>query len=310
MNTTELKPLMESLVPIKEIGASLEDTSYAVSMQDICWPEPGELKLLSGRYCLIELGAPPPAAGAAGETHYQIETADGKAHAIGAVNCMLPGTSLTVRWSAGRRHSMVCLIEPERLGLLGGIDWYCDSLDPVRTLDVQNDKLRTSMAWLAQETLAPSFATHLTTTSLLTVLAIELRRHCWPQAKPEPEPAARLSPQQLGIVKGMVEAPGQPTDPSLASLAAACGLPSRELSVMFKRTTGQTLRSYVAATHIARAKLLLSDPDLLIKQVAFHSGFHSAAAFGEAFRHATGLTPLQYRERQGVRQRDPDTSRH
>ena len=73
---------------------------------------------------------------------------------------------------------------------------------------------------------------------------------------------------------------------------------------MFKRTAGQTMRSYVASTHIARAKLLLADGDLLIKQVAYRSGFRSAAAFGDAFRRATGLTPVQYRQSQGVISRE------
>jgi AraC family transcriptional regulator len=34
--------------------------------------------------------------------------------------------------------------------------------------------------------------------------------------------------------------------------------------------------------------------------VAYRSGFRSAAAFGEAFRRATGLTPVQYRQQLGV----------
>jgi len=49
---------------------------------------------------------------------------------------------------------------------------------------------------------------------------------------------------------------------------------------------------------------LLADGDLLIKQVAYRSGFRSAAAFGDAFRRATGLTPVQYRQSQGVISRE------
>jgi AraC family transcriptional regulator len=87
----------------------------------------------------------------------------------------------------------------------------------------------------------------------------------------------------------------------LQALAAACGLSSRELPVMFKNTVGITLRSFVAASHIAKAKLLLSDPHLLVKQVAGRSGFESASAFTAAFRKATGMRPQQYREACGVR---------
>lgn len=79
---------------------------------------------------------------------------------------------------------------------------------------------------------------------------------------------------------------------------------------MFKNTTGHTLRSYVASRHIARAKVLLADGRLLVKQVAYRSGFRSAAAFGEAFRRATGLTPLQFRQSHGILAPQEDTEIH
>ena len=206
----------------------------------------------------------------------------------------------TVRWNAGDRHAVVCLMEPERLGLLGGIAWRWDDIDPVSTVDMCNERLRTGMQWLAEETARPSFGSALQASCILTMLALELHRH-FGEGRTAPEaPTGRLDARQLARLKDLVEGSDAPEALSLAALATACRLPARELSTMFKASTGQTLRSYVASTHIARAKLLLADGDQLVKQVAYRSGFRSAAAFGDAFRRATGLTPVQYRQGLGV----------
>lgn len=296
MQTAELKPFMKTLAPIKVIGAHLKEPAYEVAVQDICWSAPGAINVLSGRHCLIELAeAPRP-----GRARYLVAGPDGPARPAGVLNFMPPASARAVYWSEGTRHTTLCVMEPDRLGLLGAIDWRWEDVDPASTIDVCNDKLRLGMQWLAPETQSPSCASGLCVSSLLTMLAIDLHRHCVGAARPQPAPHGRLSAQQLGVLKDLVEGSNDPCNLSLADMATACRLPARELSTLFKKTVGQTLRSYVAATHIERAKVLLDDADLLIKQVAYRSGFRSAAAFGDAFRRATGSTPVQYRQVQGV----------
>lgn len=307
MQTAELKPLMNTLAPIKVIGAHLKEASYEVSVQEIYWAEPGAINVLSGKHCLIELAEAP----SIGRARYTVQTACGQERPVGMLNFMPPESERAIRWNEGRRHAVVCVLDPKQLGLLGSVDWHWGNVDQISTLDVQNDKLRTAMQWLAEETASPSFASGLHISCILTMMAIELHRHCAGGKEAESAaPHGHLSTRQLGLLKELVESSNDPSGLSLADMSAACHLPARELSTMFKRTTGQTLRSYVAATHIARAKLLLDDGDLLIKQVAYGSGFRSAAAFGDAFRRATGLTPLQYRQSQGVLGMDTSATRH
>jgi len=289
---------MQSLAPKKVFGARLQESAYEVAVQDIHWTEPGEVHLLSRRHCLIELAEAP----APGRARYQVETPDGHRRTAGLLNMMPPESERTVRWNAGGRHAVVCVMEPERLGLLAGIDWRWDEVDPAATVDMQNERLCTSLQWLAEETASPSFGSALQASCILTMVALELHRHFGAGREPAPV-AGKLDARQLARLKELIEGCAEPAALSLAALAATCRLPARELSTMFKATTGQTLRSYVASTHIARAKLLLADVDLLIKQVAYRSGFTSAAAFGDAFRRATGRTPVQYREALGVTQR-------
>lgn len=296
MQTAELKPLMNTLAPMKVIGAHLEEASYEVCVQEIHWAEPGAVNLLSGRHCLIELAEAP----AIGRARYTVETASGQERPVGMLNFMPPESARSVRWNPGRRHAIVCVMDPKRLGLLGAIDWHWNEVDEDCTLDVQNEKLRIGMQWLAEETTTPSFASGLQVSCILTMMAIELHRHCTSGKEEQSAPQGKLSERQLSLLKELIEGSTDTDGLSLAEMAAACQLPARELSTLFKRTAGQTLRSYVASTHIARAKVLLDDGDLLIKQVAYSSGFRSAAAFGDAFRRATGLTPLQYRQNRGV----------
>lgn len=301
MQTAELKPLMASLVPLKRFGAQFENGPHEITIQDLHWHEPGEILLRSGPYCLLELGDPPPSLDAKGRSRYRIGTPDGQVRDVGLINLLPPHSERRISWTPGHRHSVVCLLQFDQLGLLGGMSWNWGSLDPARTLDVRNERLHAALQWLSHETAAPSFASHLQTDCLLTMLTLELRRHFTFDA-PEADrvQGGRLSARQMAIIRSMVASAEHPQGPALADLAQACGMQGRELSVSFKRSTGQTLRSYVSNMHIERAKLLLGDRDLLIKQVAYRSGFRSAAAFGDAFRRATGVTPLQYRERHGI----------
>lgn len=300
MQTAQLKTAMAYLAQNKTVGAHIEGPSYEISVQDRRWTCPGELEVFSGRQCLIELCDPPPRS----QATYVIGLANGRTRTTGTLNFLPPGASRKIRWSEGERRAILCVFEPERLGLLNAIDWRWDEIDPDETLDLRNDRLRTGMQWLAEETSAPSFASELGIGSILAMMAIELHRSTARPLREERPAAGKLSQRQLATLRERVEGAPDPGEVSLAALAAACELPTRELSKMFKRTTGKTLRSYVASAHIARAKLLLNDGSLLIKQVAYSSGFRSAAAFGDAFRRATGWTPLQYRQSQGVVSRE------
>ncbi len=299
MDTAELKPLMATLAPRKVIDARRSTAACEVAVQDIRWDEPGEIRIDSGPLCLVEL-SDQAATPAPGRSTYHIRLDNQQDHPVGRLNFLPPGAQRTVRWTAGSRQAVVCVMEPRRVGLLAGMDWQWQDIDPARTVDVHNERLTQVMRWLAEEARQPSFASELQISSLMTLLTIELHQHC-ERSRSErsaplpPSPAGRLGLQQLQTIKDLIEAHAVGGGPTLQELATACRMSARELSTLFHLTMGQTLRSYVAASHIERARLLLADRQLLIKQIAFQCGFRSAAAFGEAFRRATGLTPQQYR---------------
>ena len=78
-------------------------------------------------------------------------------------------------------------------------------------------------------------------------------------------------------------------------LAQALGCSRAHLYRVFAEhggTIGDALRD--ARMEIARSLLMLT-PSLPVQQIAHRSGYASAAAFGRAFRTATGHTPIGYR---------------
>nr|WP_246344548.1 helix-turn-helix transcriptional regulator [Sphingobium fontiphilum] len=95
-------------------------------------------------------------------------------------------------------------------------------------------------------------------------------------------------------VRDLVEQAGASL--SVHDVAATLDLGARHFSALFKATTGQTFRSYVADRRIQMARTLLKESDLLIKQVAYRCGFGGTAAFTAAFHKAVGVSPVAYRD--------------
>lgn len=281
---------------VRSIAARRIDPAFEVRVQDVHWPCGGQSLVQTGARCTVELLIDEPTGQAA---QYTVAGERGVRSTVGRLNFVAPMTSLDMQWSRGQVRSIVCMFDPVRLGLLDSAVWDWRGVNPLAALDLRNDRLETTMGWLYQELRQPSFASQLQITTMLTLVALETQRHFGARPPESDAGVGKLSARQLATVKDLIEQ-ALPDSVPLQALAAACGLPSRQLPAMFRNTVGVTLRSFVASAHIAKAKLLLSDSRLLIKQVAGRSGFDSASAFTAAFRKATGMRPQQYREFSGV----------
>lgn len=69
------------------------------------------------------------------------------------------------------------------------------------------------------------------------------------------------------------------------------------MSREYRQTYGMTLVSDITQRRIAHAKSALRFSDLPIEAVAEESGFLDSAYFIHVFKHAEGMTPLQYRKK-------------
>lgn len=66
---------------------------------------------------------------------------------------------------------------------------------------------------------------------------------------------------------------------------------------VFKNHTGLSPGQYYIQLKIERAKELLNDPEIPIKQIAYELAFQNYFYFSTLFKKKTGLTPSEYRKR-------------
>lgn len=216
---------------------------------------------------------------------------DGEAGALGDVLFVPAGSELHTEWGEGEQTSICCGFDMNRFnhdesGLSGEV--------LKASLDVRSPAVRDALRRIAHEIIEPGFCSELLAQAVWVQAAIELQRYLRLSAGDTDARKNGLSRLQLHKISELIDVPGKP--PSVAQLAAECGLSARHFFRQFKAATGQTLTSYVTERKIDRAKQLLRQAGPVIKVIAWDCGFDSAAAFSAAFRKATGFTPRQFRE--------------
>jgi len=81
-----------------------------------------------------------------------------------------------------------------------------------------------------------------------------------------------------------------------AELAGVAHLSQVHLIRQFIRWTGHTPAEYIRRARVARARQLLAQVDLSIKEIARATGFKNPFHFSRVFRQIDGLAPTFYRE--------------
>ena len=85
--------------------------------------------------------------------------------------------------------------------------------------------------------------------------------------------------------------------PSLEGLADILGVSPFYLSKLFREQTGETYINYVTSARLEKAKRLLSDGGLIIKEISVSVGYADQNYFSKLFRQKYGETPSEYRAR-------------
>jgi AraC family transcriptional regulator, arabinose operon regulatory protein len=101
------------------------------------------------------------------------------------------------------------------------------------------------------------------------------------------DPRIKLALQVLG--KGAAE------DLTVIDLAEEIGLSASRFEHMLKRATGRTFRQHRQSVRVRRAKTLLEDCRLSLKEIAYLSGYASPSSFSRAFRTSVLRSPSEYR---------------
>jgi AraC family transcriptional regulator len=161
-------------------------------------------------------------------------------------------------------------------------------------LDIGDPGVHTLLMNMHDELLDPGFASDVYLRSSLTSLVVHLSR-----LNPKPlEPSAialRRDPKRISRAREFIHA-NLNREIDVGSLGRTLGVSPRHLARTFKASTGTTLGEYVAHRRIDRARALLQNPEMRIKEISAECGFASSAYFASAFRKATGHTPRSFRK--------------
>lgn len=85
--------------------------------------------------------------------------------------------------------------------------------------------------------------------------------------------------------------------PSLGELAYCSGLSPTYFSLVFKIVTGMRFQDYLMKIRLNKAKNLLKNINLRIKNISHESGFKDPNHFCRIFKRKTGLNPTTWRVR-------------
>ena len=119
----------------------------------------------------------------------------------------------------------------------------------------------------------------------------------WRSLFPEDSLAPSVSMQVLRALAFIHE---RYAEPILVENIAACADLSRYHFIRrFKGETGLTPHAYLIQLRLSHARrMLLSRPDLKVREVGAHVGYADPTAFARLFRDRVGMSPLQYRQDQ------------
>jgi two-component system response regulator YesN len=90
------------------------------------------------------------------------------------------------------------------------------------------------------------------------------------------------------------------------SISRRLGVSSSYLSRVYKGKTGRTIIHAINMRKLERSKEYLDDPGVLIYEIAGHLGFENTTYFSHFFKKHTGMSPLAYRKRSPVIQKEPE----
>ncbi len=254
---------------------------------------PAEHNVYEESMHVVALQKMPPFGGCEGR--YRLPSARQDFSTIGRLLVLPASTPLEVRTPTRPEEVTRCLFSDDILKAHGdGCDLY-DQNVLSNCLDLRHKGMVDTLTLLGNELRSPGLATALLVESLGITLMVQFARYISDHTKAEAIHRGGLSRRHLRLITDAVE--GELKCPSLSDLSRISGLSLRHLTRAFKQTTGTTVFNYVEQVRLDKAKALLADTDLLMKDIAYRLGFSCASSLSVAFRKLSGECPQDYRKR-------------
>jgi AraC family transcriptional regulator len=281
--------------PKNHVERHVASTTYHVQIQRAKWTSFGEGEFLPPwSFIQLMLVSTPM------ECWYDGTGKRGASARLGEISFIPSGKTLNCRWRPHNQRALSCMFDLKRLAERAGADWdWAKMENPEAALDIKNPYIGMALRRIAEELLSPSFASDAQIECSLMFITHELHRQFTKSRSRTSVERGKLSAWQLTVVREKLSADlGEGL--SIHDIAEACGCGTRQLSKLYRNTAGETLRARIAQSRLERAKILLLNRDMQIKQAASLTGFRTLSAFSAAFRQATTLTPSEFQRVSGV----------
>jgi AraC-like DNA-binding protein len=95
---------------------------------------------------------------------------------------------------------------------------------------------------------------------------------------------------------------------NVADIASAANLSVGRAGHLFRQVMGLGLKQQLLRARLSHSRMLLTETDAKVSNIAMDSGFSSISSFYDAFTKTTGMSPAQYREH--GRRSNPFVSEH
>ena len=125
-------------------------------------------------------------------------------------------------------------------------------------------------------------------------LHTEIRAPAAPQRAGPGERLGAVSPRLIDAISAMEDHVSDPL--TLTQIALIAGVSPRQLTRLFEDQFSESPMLYYRRLRLGEAQRLLATSALSVAQVAFSTGFSSAAHFSDSFFRAYGETPSVYRK--------------
>lgn len=213
---------------------------------------------------------------------------------IGKVLFILPGHEIVAQITPGRLSTVTCTFDVAYAeNILGPLNQLSHT-QLHSALDLRSSLISSIMLRLMHEALYPGPISQQVAESFGHAMLTECA-HWLKSQESSADTSGQLTARELQIIEQYLAGLSGKA-PSVADLATACGFSERYFAKLFRALTGISISQYIKASQLSKAKALLLETDLPLKEIAYRLGYSSSANFAASFRAASGETPGQFRK--------------
>jgi AraC-like DNA-binding protein len=213
---------------------------------------------------------------------------------VGALGLLATGHSYTLRASTPFTCAH-CIFRPDFLADLSDAENGLRIGELNIVTPIESEGLTYMGEAMLREAIEPGFGASLFAEAIGMAVAVEIARWDGGCKSDEAPRSGGLPPWQMRRLEYYIR-DHLSDEITLRDLALLLDVSVHYLSRAIKLTQGVGIHRWVAGRRVAEARRLLVETDASIGEVARRCAFLNASAFTRAFRAASGLTPLEFRQ--------------